>query len=57
MGLAALVSTGKVEVLERLPTEIFNVWMDVFGEIKEADAVQNEYASFAYNVPRVSPTI
>lgn len=42
MGLAALVSTGKVEVLERLPTEIFNVWMDVFGEIKEADTAQNE---------------
>ncbi|KAK2466318.1 hypothetical protein APHAL10511_001960 [Amanita phalloides] len=35
MGIAALVSTGRPEVLERLPTEIFNLWLDVFGEIKE----------------------
>ncbi|KAF8639750.1 hypothetical protein AX17_001012 [Amanita inopinata Kibby_2008] len=35
MGIACLVSTGRFEVLERLPTEIFNIWLDVFGEIKE----------------------
>jgi hypothetical protein len=36
MGIAALASTGRPEVLARLPTEIFNLWMDVFGEIKES---------------------
>ncbi|KAL0067569.1 hypothetical protein AAF712_005284 [Marasmius tenuissimus] len=36
MGIAALVSTGRPDVLHRVPTEIFNLWLDVFGEIKEA---------------------
>jgi hypothetical protein len=44
MGIASLVSTGRPEVLRRLPTEIFNIWLDVFGEIKEArlNAVTND---------------
>ncbi|KAL0577074.1 hypothetical protein V5O48_004917 [Marasmius crinis-equi] len=36
MGITALVSTGRPDVLQRVPTEIFNLWLDVFGEIKEA---------------------
>lgn len=36
MGIASLVSTGRPEVLERLSGEIFNIWLDVFGEVKEA---------------------
>ncbi|KAK0206374.1 armadillo-type protein [Desarmillaria ectypa] len=36
MGIAALVSTGKHEVLERLPTEIFNMWSEVFLDLKES---------------------
>ncbi|KAI0750869.1 ARM repeat-containing protein [Daedaleopsis nitida] len=36
MGIASLVATGRPEVLDRLSTEIFNLWIDVFGEIKEA---------------------
>ena len=36
MGVANLVSTGRPEVLDRLSTEICNLWLDVFGEIKEA---------------------
>jgi hypothetical protein len=36
MGIASLVSTGRMEVLQRLPIEIFNLWVDVFCEIKEA---------------------
>ncbi|OCH87913.1 ARM repeat-containing protein [Obba rivulosa] len=36
MGIANLVATGRPEVLERLATEICNLWLDVFGEIKEA---------------------
>ncbi|KAF8826887.1 hypothetical protein HHX47_DHR5000875 [Lentinula edodes] len=36
MGTAALVSTGQPEILGRLHSEIFNLWMDVFGEIREA---------------------
>lgn len=35
MGIAALVSTGRPEVLERLPTEVFDLWTDVFAELKE----------------------
>ncbi|KAF9476494.1 ARM repeat-containing protein [Pholiota conissans] len=37
MGIAALVSTAQPEVLKRLPGEIFNMWLDVFGELKEAE--------------------
>jgi hypothetical protein len=35
MGVAAFVSTGRPEVLKRLQGEIFNLWLDVFGEIRE----------------------
>lgn len=35
MGLAALVSTGRPEVLERLHSEVFDLWTDVFAELKE----------------------
>ncbi|EPT02714.1 hypothetical protein FOMPIDRAFT_1159700 [Fomitopsis schrenkii] len=37
MGIASLVSTGRKEVLDRLSSEIFNLWLDVFGEIKETE--------------------
>ena len=37
MGIASLVSTGRPEVLQRLPGEIFNLWLDVFGELREAE--------------------
>lgn len=36
MGVACLITTGRPEVLERLNGEIFNLWLDVFGEMKEA---------------------
>lgn len=42
MGIANLVATGRPEVLERLTGEIFNLWLDVFGEIKEALAELSE---------------
>ena len=42
IGIASLVSTGRPEVLERLPTEIFNLWLDVFGEIKEVQSLREE---------------
>jgi hypothetical protein len=42
LGIASLLSTGRREVLERLPTEIFNLWLDVFGEIKEAQNVSSD---------------
>lgn len=41
MGIASLVSTGHPEVLKRLAIEIFNLWIDVFYEIKEAQVVEN----------------
>ncbi|GBE79528.1 ARM repeat-containing protein [Sparassis crispa] len=36
MGIADLVSTGRPEVLNRLSSDVCNLWMDVFGEIREA---------------------
>ncbi|KAG5650760.1 hypothetical protein H0H81_011151 [Sphagnurus paluster] len=41
MGIASLVSTGHPEVLKRLAIEIFNLWIDVFYEIKETQVVEN----------------
>jgi len=38
MAMACLPLTGNAEVLKRLPTEISNVWLDVLGEIKEAES-------------------
>ncbi|KAJ8523493.1 hypothetical protein ONZ45_g125 [Pleurotus djamor] len=37
MGIAALVANGHAEVLKRLTGDIFNIWLDVLGELKEAD--------------------
>ncbi|RDX55688.1 ARM repeat-containing protein [Lentinus brumalis] len=42
MGIAALVATGRPEVLDRLSTEICNLWLDVFGEIKEAQSSKED---------------
>lgn len=36
MGTACLVSGCRPEVLNRLDGEVFNLWLDVFGEMKEA---------------------
>lgn len=42
LGAASLVSTCHREILERLPTEICNLWLDVFGEMKEAFRINDE---------------
>ncbi|KAG6833896.1 hypothetical protein H0H87_007907 [Tephrocybe sp. NHM501043] len=42
MGVAAMVSTARPDVLKRLPVEIFNMWIDVFYEIKEANVVNED---------------
>lgn len=42
MGIATLVSTGRPEVLKRLSGEIFNLWLDVFGEIKETKLLHDD---------------
>ena len=47
MGIAALVATGRPEVLDRLSTEICNLWLDVFGEIKEAQSSKEDECVFA----------
>ncbi|KAK7054202.1 importin N-terminal domain-containing protein [Favolaschia claudopus] len=39
MGIAALVSTARPDVLDRLGGDIFNIWTDVLLEVKEAKAV------------------
>lgn len=36
LGIASLVSTGRPEVLERVPNEIFNLWTDVLFEVRES---------------------
>jgi hypothetical protein len=45
MGIASLAATGHKAVLERLTTEIFNIWLDCFGEIKEA-ALDEDSSSY-----------
>lgn len=42
MGMGRLVASGRPEVLERLPGEIFNLWLDVLGEMKEALETDSE---------------
>ena len=42
MGLAALVSTGRPEVLERLHSEVFDLWTDVFAELKEVQRQRDD---------------
>lgn len=53
MGIATLVSTGRPEVLKRLSGEIFNLWLDVFGEIKETKLLHDDDP---INLELVSPT-
>jgi len=32
MGIAALAGTGRIEVLQRIPEEIVELWADVFAD-------------------------
>ncbi|ELU45949.1 ran binding protein 11 [Rhizoctonia solani AG-1 IA] len=43
MGIAALVSTGRHEIMDRLSTEILNMWMDIHGELKESQVAMDEW--------------
>ena len=50
MGMASLVSTARHEVLDRLHTEICNLWLDVLCEIREAKVAEEEgYASNSHD--------
>ncbi|KAG6821587.1 hypothetical protein H0H93_000096 [Arthromyces matolae] len=51
MGVAALVSTAHPEVLKKLPVEIFNLWIDVFYEIKEAHVENSENEDDSQSAP------
>ncbi|KDQ64644.1 hypothetical protein JAAARDRAFT_187954 [Jaapia argillacea MUCL 33604] len=42
MAIANLVSSGRPEVLQRLAIEIFNLWIDVFAEMKEAREITSQ---------------
>ncbi|KAM6495766.1 Armadillo-type fold [Amanita muscaria] len=57
MGIASLASTARPEVLERLPTEIFNLWLDVFGEIKEVQLKKEEKTWSDSPSPPSSPSL
>lgn len=52
MGMAALVSTGRSEILLRLPFEIFNLWTDVFAEIREVQDVPADDSTDIQSSPR-----
>ncbi|CAE6485218.1 unnamed protein product [Rhizoctonia solani] len=49
MGIAALVSTGRHEVMDRLSTEILNMWMDIHGELKESQVAMDEWVKGGSN--------
>jgi hypothetical protein len=42
MAMANLITSGHPVVLSRLPGDIFNLWLDVFGEVKEATTRSEE---------------
>ena len=42
MAMARLVASGRAAVLKRMSGEIFNLWLDVLGEMKEALAGEDE---------------
>ncbi|EMD40680.1 hypothetical protein CERSUDRAFT_111258 [Gelatoporia subvermispora B] len=54
MGIASLVATGRPEVLDRLATEVCNLWLDVFGEIKEAREAEAPSLKLYWDEPPVS---
>ena len=49
MGVASLVATGRHEVLDRLHSEICNMWLDVFAELREA--VSDDQAEYVLTLP------
>lgn len=55
MGVASLVATGKDLVLKRLSGEIFNIWLDCFGEIKEAEVSAGD-GDFPHSLRRMWET-
>lgn len=46
MTMASLATTGRPEIIKRLPNEISNIWLDVLGEIKEALAEDENNPSY-----------
>ena len=42
MGIVSLVSTGRDQVLDRIPTEMCGLWINGFGEIREASTAAEE---------------
>jgi hypothetical protein len=46
MAMANLITSVNTVVLKRLPSEIFNLWLDVFGEVKEAANRSEERPEF-----------
>ncbi len=42
MAMAKLVASGRPAVLKRMSGEIFNLWLDVLGEMKEALVGEDE---------------
>ncbi|EGN93009.1 hypothetical protein SERLA73DRAFT_116383 [Serpula lacrymans var. lacrymans S7.3] len=51
LGISSFVSTGCPEALARLPTEIFNIFLDVFGEMKETLMFAQERGSSPMSSP------
>ena len=58
MGIACLASTGHQEVISRLPTETFDMWVDVLTEIKEAqDEAPQDGVQCVVNFLLLNPTL
>ncbi|KAG6830842.1 hypothetical protein H0H92_014494 [Tricholoma furcatifolium] len=53
LGVAAMVSTAHPEVLKRLPVEIFNLWIDVFYEMKEAPIQSEDDNDSSYSLVKL----
>ncbi|QRV87915.1 importin beta N-terminal domain [Ceratobasidium sp. AG-Ba] len=54
MGIAGLVSTGRHEVMDRLASEILNMWMDIHGELNESKVAMEEWIQNG-SVPEEEP--
>jgi hypothetical protein len=42
MGVTALVPTANPLIMQKLPSDIFNMWMDCFRELKEVQREADE---------------
>ncbi|KAG8729952.1 hypothetical protein FRC12_020598, partial [Ceratobasidium sp. 428] len=54
MAIAGLVSTGRHEIMDRLSSEILNMWMDIHGELNESKVAMEEWVQNG-SIPEEEP--